>query len=68
MYLKTKQLMFHRSGQQDNISRERSNIQIGDEINYNTPSSHPGRRHKTGIKTLQANLVKGFGWSQVTHR
>lgn len=51
--------MFHRSGQQDNISKERSNIQIGDEINYNTPSSHPGRRHKTGLKTTYSKVLVG---------
>lgn len=60
--------MFLRSGQQDNISQERSNIQIGEEINYNTPSSHTAMRQKTGLKTMFARLLKGIGWSPLTQR
>lgn len=59
-HFKTKQLMFPRSGQQDNISRERSNRQIGEEINYNMPSSHTVMRHKTGSKTMFVRDTKGY--------
>lgn len=55
--------MFPRSGQQDNISRERSNSQIGEEINYNMPSSRTvmrQKKEKKRIKNSVCEATKGY--------
>jgi len=54
--------MFPRSGQQDNISRERSNSQIGEEINYNMPSSRTVMRQKNWIKNSVCEATGGYWW------
>lgn len=67
-HFKTKQLMFPRSVQQDNISRKRSNSQIGEEINYNMPSSRTVMRHKSGSKTMFGEATKGYWWVPVNSK
>lgn len=67
-HFKTKQLMFPRTGQQDNISKERSNSQIVEEINYNMPSLQTVMRLKIGSKRTFVGLLKGIGGSLLTQR